>query len=1034
MNVIRRAHLLPLFVTVFFGLATGQDNLPQPGEKLQRSVNGGEIHRYQTAIASDEFVHIEVKQQGIDVTLALYDPEGKKIAEIDSPNGTLGTEEIWIVARSAGNYIVEVRSEDAKAKPAHYEVSLSEKRPSVELDRPFVEGMKIIADSLPLFYDRSKPRDQGIAKLKGAEELFASIKDKPRKGLALRRLSDAYYDFQMRPEALRLLDLAIPLLEESGNKKEAAAAYFYSARIVPDLLDRLARSQRCSQLAHEATDVDREADSLNDAGNWALALGDFQLALENYRAALTISRRQGNLGRSAVILGNLGVTSRNLGDYAASLNYQLESMKVASSNNSNPRPLSLMALGTLYAELANYDLSRDYTEKAIERFNTVGDMDAVRVSISNIGLTYLDEGNFGKALEYFERALGMMIESQRILPSIYCHIASAKRGLGAISQARESASKCLSMSHTNRRRSDETTALLLLGEIELSDNQILKAFEYAEQAGATAEKFGYTGSQFAALSLKARSLSLLGRKDEASSAAWLAIQMTERVRQDLISDRSQQELIAKNAGPFYTLIENEIASNNSGAALSIAELMKARNLIDVLNNRSRVPSKGMNQAERTSQSELRHKLASTNRRLREELAKEDRDAELVAKLQTQLKQTQWKMEELEAQIYAAHPELRVERDGFSPVTQADLHSEVLTTAMSVLEFVVAQERIFAIVFSKDKAGKISAKTFKLDQGSKELGRLVGNFRNELESGGLEFSKNSRSLFSLLIKPLQIDLAGQTKIVIIPDGPLWNLPFQALMDANGKYLAEKMAISYAPSLTALREMHKKAKERKPSKEAELVAFGNPQINKETATRVGRVFMDEKLEPLPEAERLVNTLAKMYGPQRSKVYTGAAAREETAKSEAPKYRIVQFATHGILNDVSPMYSHLVLAQDEKDPNEDGLLEAWELKDLDLKADMVILSACDTARGKISSGEGIIGMTWAAFIAGAPTTVASQWKVESSSTTELMLEFHRQLLTGKVSKAEALRRAQLKLMRNPKYKHPSYWAAWVLVGDGS
>jgi CHAT domain-containing protein len=174
--------------------------------------------------------------------------------------------------------------------------------------------------------------------------------------------------------------------------------------------------------------------------------------------------------------------------------------------------------------------------------------------------------------------------------------------------------------------------------------------------------------------------------------------------------------------------------------------------------------------------------------------------------------------------------------------------------------------------------------------------------------------------------------------------------------------------------------------------------------------------------------------MYGPKRSKVFTGPAAREEVAKSEAPKYRIIQFATHGIINDVSPMYSHLVLAQDDKDPNEDGLLEAWELKDLDLKADMVILSACDTARGKISNGEGIIGMTWAAFIAGAPTTVASQWKVESSSTTELMIEFHRQLLTGKVSKAEALRRAQLKLMRDPKYKHPSYWAAWVIIGDAS
>ena len=126
---------------------------------------------------------------------------------------------------------------------------------------------------------------------------------------------------------------------------------------------------------------------------------------------------------------------------------------------------------------------------------------------------------------------------------------------------------------------------------------------------------------------------------------------------------------------------------------------------------------------------------------------------------------------------------------------------------------------------------------------------------------------------------------------------------------------------------------------------------------------------------------------------------------------------------------------LARKENDPNEDGLLEAWELKDLDLNADMVILSACDTARGRVSAGEGVVGMTWAAFIAEAPTTVATQWKVESASTTELMLEFHRQLLSKrKVSKSEALRRAELKLLKGTKYRHPAYWAAFVLVGEGS
>ena len=175
--------------------------------------------------------------------------------------------------------------------------------------------------------------------------------------------------------------------------------------------------------------------------------------------------------------------------------------------------------------------------------------------------------------------------------------------------------------------------------------------------------------------------------------------------------------------------------------------------------------------------------------------------------------------------------------------------------------------------------------------------------------------------------------------------------------------------------------------------------------------------------------------MYGQQRAKVFVGSDAREEIAKREVSKYRIVQFAAHGILDDVNPMYSRLVLAQKADNRDEDGFLEAREIKELDLDADLVILSACDTARGKISGGEGVIGMTWAAFIAGAPATVASQWKVESSSTTEFMLEFHRQMLANKkISKAEALRRASLKLMKSTKYRHPLYWAPWVLVGDGS
>jgi CHAT domain-containing protein len=107
------------------------------------------------------------------------------------------------------------------------------------------------------------------------------------------------------------------------------------------------------------------------------------------------------------------------------------------------------------------------------------------------------------------------------------------------------------------------------------------------------------------------------------------------------------------------------------------------------------------------------------------------------------------------------------------------------------------------------------------------------------------------------------------------------------------------------------------------------------------------------------------------------------------------------------------------------------------LDLHADLAVLSACQTARGQVGSGEGLIGMSWALFIAGTSTTVASQWKVDSASTARLMIDFHRNLQSEKgpsqAGAAEALRRAAIKLMADPKYRHPFYWSGFVVVGNG-
>jgi len=155
----------------------------------------------------------------------------------------------------------------------------------------------------------------------------------------------------------------------------------------------------------------------------------------------------------------------------------------------------------------------------------------------------------------------------------------------------------------------------------------------------------------------------------------------------------------------------------------------------------------------------------------------------------------------------------------------------------------------------------------------------------------------------------------------------------------------------------------------------------------------------------------------------------ARESLFKEEAGRYRVLHLATHGIVDERSPMYSALVLAA-APDDRDDGLLEARELMSLTLHADVAVLSACDSGSGGVRPGEGVVGLSWAFLVAGCPTTVVSRWTAESRATSRLMIEFHRRLVAGD-SKPEALRRAQRSLMGDRRYAHPFYWAPFVVIG---
>jgi CHAT domain-containing protein len=272
--------------------------------------------------------------------------------------------------------------------------------------------------------------------------------------------------------------------------------------------------------------------------------------------------------------------------------------------------------------------------------------------------------------------------------------------------------------------------------------------------------------------------------------------------------------------------------------------------------------------------------------------------------------------------------------------------------------------------------------------------------------------DARALFELLVAPAGDLGAGTRRLVIAPDGALWELPFQALQGADGRYLVERSAIAYAPSLTALATPRPVP----PAARAnELLAIGNPLLR------------DGGPPPLAEAERQVGAIARRFPAGSRDVRVGAMATEAAVKSAAGRSRIVHIAAHGMLDAGSPMYSALLLAPSA---DEDGRLEARELVELDLGGSLVVLSACETARGRVSAGEGLIGLSWAALVAGARRVVVSQWKVDAASTTDLMTAFYRHL-GGGADEARALQRAALEVSRKPAYRHPFYWAAFTVVG---
>jgi CHAT domain-containing protein len=416
-----------------------------------------------------------------------------------------------------------------------------------------------------------------------------------------------------------------------------------------------------------------------------------------------------------------------------------------------------------------------------------------------------------------------------------------------------------------------------------------------------------------------------------------------------------------------------------------------------------------------------------------------RDQAQIDRLLVRLRELRAKQEEIAAKIRQISPRNAALQDP-QPLDLAGARA-ALDPGTVLLAWSIGRERSF--LFVVQPAGTDPGlEVFPLTWGDQDLRQRVESFRNLLgraDSDLAAVSEQARDLYDALLRPAEPRIAVARRILISPDGPLHTLPFVALM-RHGRWLAEQKPIHTVLSATVYAEVKKSRRQGSEATPAVLAAFGDPRYpplppghsSPADPDIRAAIVRDLELTPLPATRDEVRGIAALYPEART--FLGTEATEERVKSIGKDVRYLHFACHGLVDARFPLNSALALSMPDHpgEGQDNGLLQAWEIfESMHLDADLVTLSACDSAMGSEMGGEGLIGLTRAFQYAGARSVLASLWSVSDVSTADLMKRFYGYLREGR-SKDEALQATQVELIRSRGFAHPYYWAAFQLTGD--
>jgi CHAT domain-containing protein/Tfp pilus assembly protein PilF len=859
-------------------------------------------------------------------------------------------------------------------------------------------------------------------------------------------------------EAIRAYTVAKKYFEEAGAQRDLiyilsnlGTMYLYledykQASAYSEQSIRLAESLKSSAVEAGAwPDEYGVASALSTLGNLSLREGDYSQAIDYLDRSLSLYREldKGSLKFGVYIADTLAALSRvhkATGENNRALRCLHQALTIANTLSRRDLEANVLTdLGVLYLEQEDYEKADDHLHQSLKIHLSRNNQTESARLLLNLGVSAQRRGNAEQALDRFRKSLDLatVVSNKDVM-------IAAGQGVGAIYREKRQHAEALEILDRSlalaREVDDKTRIAEILwrkAEVFLEIGSYDRAVELAESALKLARELRIPNHSFVSATTLGRAY--LGQKkaDLAFQTLTRAIDEVEAMRFRVAGGEEERQLYFENkVASYHALIELLIGQKRPLDALLLAERAKSRALLDVMSNGRIELSKTMTESERNEERRLNKRIIELNNEMTSERLKQSPSDSRLSHLAVQLHEARLKYAAFQNVLYASRPQSSFQRGQLPQLTSTDLDALTSDSNTAFLEYVVTDERVYLFVLTK-KARQQSPEVIvhSIPLKRSDLIPRVEQFRRLITDRRSGLGALARELYDLLIKPAEPQLQEKTTLCIIPDGLLWELPFQALQPREEHYLIEDFAIFHASSLSVLKEVNGRRRTF-PEARHSLLAFGNPIVGSETIVALQDQKRGEHFGPLLDAEIEVKMLAHFFHPDQSRILIGDRADEQAFKSLAPAYTVLHFATHGMFDNRHPLYSFLLLAKAKDATSYDGLLEAREIMNLKLNADLVVLSACETARGRIGAGEGVMGLSWAFFAADCRSTLVTQWKVSSFATSEWMNNFYQNLSIKaeqtRFAKANALRLATLRMMKGRQYRHPFYWAGFILIGS--